>query len=109
MEITRGSVYWIDLNPTQGSEIQKVRPCVVVGVNPINRERKTVVVIPLSTAGNIRPPLTIQVTCDQKQALAVIDQIRAVDKSRFKEKLCELSLEEMEDIKEAMRVVLGIE
>ena len=109
MEITRGSVYWIDLNPTQGSEIQKIRPCVVVGINPINQERKTVVVIPLSTAGKARPPLTIQVRCQDTEAIAVIDQIRAVDKSRLKGKLSELSLEEMESIKKALTVVLGIE
>ena len=30
-KLKRGNVYWVNLNPTQGSEIKKVRPCVLVG------------------------------------------------------------------------------
>ncbi len=32
----RGDIYWVNLEPTQGSEIRKKRPCVVVGATPIN-------------------------------------------------------------------------
>ena len=46
----RGDIYWVDLNPTTGSEINKQRPCVLVGATPINQARHTVVVVPLSTS-----------------------------------------------------------
>ena len=39
-------VYWVDLNPTVGAEIQKIRPCVVVSPNELNRYLATVIIIP---------------------------------------------------------------
>jgi mRNA interferase MazF len=77
----RGDLFWVNLDPTIGSEIRKKRPCVLVGANPINKARRTVVVVPLSTAADARPPLTIQVEAFGRRAIAVCDQIRAVDKS----------------------------
>jgi mRNA interferase MazF len=46
MEFDRGQVWWVRLDPTQGSEIQKTRPCVIVVVRPIARARRTLIVIP---------------------------------------------------------------
>jgi len=63
MEFDRGQVWWVTLDPTQGSEIQKTRPCVIVVVRPIARARRTLVVIPLTTHGTPRPPLVIPVQC----------------------------------------------
>jgi mRNA interferase MazF len=81
--MNRGDIFWVDLNPTKGSEINKQRPCVLVGATPINQARHTVVVIPLSSSPNVRPPLTIPVICLNKKVVAVCDQIRAVDKNRL--------------------------
>lgn len=108
MEIRRGSVYWIDLNPAKGSEIKKIRPCVTLGIDPINRARRTIVVIPLSTSGPEISPLVINVKCKNKNAFAVIDQIRAVDKSRFKKKMVDLSIEDIQNIEDGVRTVLGL-
>ena len=108
MQIKRGSVYWVDLDPTRGSEIKKERPCVVLGVDPINEARKTVVIIPLSKSAASRPPLVVSVTCGKEKAVAVIDQIRAVDKSRLTNKICDLTYDEMQAIEDGARVVLGL-
>lgn len=108
MQSKRGSVYWVDLDPARGSEIRKERPCVVLGVDPINEARRTVVVIPLSKSAVARPPLVVGVTCGQEKAVAVIDQIRAVDKSRLTNKICDLTYEEMQVIEDGVRAVLGL-
>ncbi len=79
----RGNVYWVNLDPTRGSEIRKKWPCVLVSATPINKARRTVVVVPLSTAASPRPPLVIAVQCLGKTAVAVCDRIRAVDKKRL--------------------------
>ena len=50
--IARGDIWWVSLDPTQGSEIKKTRPCVVLSHNTLNKLRKTVVVIPLSSAAS---------------------------------------------------------
>ncbi|MDY6952177.1 MAG: type II toxin-antitoxin system PemK/MazF family toxin, partial [Thermodesulfobacteriota bacterium] len=57
----RGDIWWVSLDPTQGSEIRKTRPCVVLTHNTINRLRRTVVVVPLSTAAKSHPPITVPV------------------------------------------------
>jgi mRNA interferase MazF len=53
--MSRGDVYWLNLHSTQGSEIQKRHPCVLIGATAINQARRTVMVIPLSTSATARP------------------------------------------------------
>ena len=84
LSLKRGDIYWVDLNPTVGSEIKKQRPCVLIGATPINQARRTVLVIPLSSPGMSRPPLAIEVECLGRKVIAVCDQLRAVDKSRVR-------------------------
>jgi mRNA interferase MazF len=104
--MNRGELYWVNLNPSQGSEIRKRRPCVLVGATPINQARRTVIVVPLSTSAKPRPPLTIPVQCLGRSVVAVCDQIRAVDKSRLLEPAGSLSKEDMEAIEDGLRQVL---
>ena len=104
--MNRGNVYWIDLNPTTGSEINKLRPCVLVGATPINQARSTVVVVPLSTSAKARPPVTISVSCLGKQVTAVCDQIRTVDKSRLKKSAGPLSAKDLKALDDGLRQVL---
>jgi mRNA interferase MazF len=110
MELTlkRGDIYWVNLDPTIGSEIKKKRPCVLIGATPINQARRTVVVVPLSSAGKPRPPLTIEVECLGKKGVAVCDQIRAVDKSRLLNKIGELKKEELLQLENGLRQVLTL-
>ncbi len=108
MNLKRGDVYWVNLDPVQGSEIRKMRPCVVVGATPINQARRTVIIVPLSTAGKPRPPIVVPVTCLGKQAAAVCDQIRAVDKARFVKEAGSLSKEDMAALDAGLRQVLSI-
>jgi len=87
MTLRRGEIWWVSLDPTQGAEIRKTRPCLVLTTNTMNRLRQTVVVVPLSTAAQAHPPITVPVTCQGQAAVAVIDQIRAVAKHRLQSKI----------------------
>lgn len=104
----RGDIYWVNLDPTVGSEIQKKRPCVLIGATPINEARRTVVVVPLSSVGISRPPLTVPVQCMGKQVVAVCDQIRAVDKSRLIDKAGSLTKEDLSELENGLRQVLAL-
>lgn len=106
--MNRGDVYWVDLNPTKGSEINKKRPCVIVSATPINRARNTVIVVPLSTAARVRPPIIIHVECLGKKVAAVCDQIRTVDKSRLVQAAGNLSLKDMDTLDESLRQILTL-
>jgi mRNA interferase MazF len=106
--LDRGNVFWVNLDPTQGSEIAKLRPCVLVGATPINKARRTVVVVPLSTGGKPRPPLAVLVRCLSKDVIAVCDQIRAIDKKRLVKTAGALSAEDLAAVDEGLRQVLSI-
>jgi mRNA interferase MazF len=108
MNLLRGEIWWVDLNPTRGSEISKQRPCVILSVDALNQRRKTVVVVPLSTAPTAWPPLTVAVASGGRAAVAVMDQIRATAKQRFGNRIGTLSGAEMEAIEEGLREILGM-
>lgn len=102
----RGEIWWVRLDPTEGSEIRKTRPCLVLTADTLNRFRRTVVVIPYSTVAAAHPPITIRVTCQGKPAVAVIDQVRAVAKERLVERIEVAPVDQLAAVMEALTVVL---
>jgi mRNA interferase MazF len=102
----RGEIWWVRLDPTEGSEIRKTRPCLVLTADTLNRLRRTVVVIPYSTVAAAHPPITIRVTCQGKPAVAVIDQVRAIAKERLVERIEVAPEEQLAAVTEALAVVL---
>ena len=108
-KLRRGSVRWVNLDSTQGPEIKKIRPCVLVAATPINQARRTVLVVPLSSSGNPQhPPITVKVSCMGKNALAVCDRLRAVDKTRLTGWIEEMDQEFLYSIGKALQQVLSL-
>ncbi len=83
--IIRFQVWLISLNPTKGKEINKTRPCVVISPNEM-AALSTVLVAPMTTKG-FDFPCRIKCKFKNKNSLILLDQIRAVDKTRFIKKL----------------------
>lgn len=106
--MNRGDMYWVNLDPTMGSEIKKKRPCLILSVNPINRARKTLIVVPLSTSAIVRFPIVMPVICDGKDVTIVCDQIRTVDKSRLGSKIGEVDKKQLKDIEKSIKIILGL-
>ena len=96
------------LDPTLGSEIAKTRPCLIVSTDVINERRRTVVVVPLSTSPQASRPLLVPVRTAGRDAVAVIDQIRAVSKQRLDQRLGELSAQHLNDVEQALRHILEL-
>ena len=86
MVANRFDVYLINLDPTVGSEIQKIRPCLIISPDEMNRHIRTVIVAPMTTAGK-EYPTRVSCTFKKKKGQIVIDQIRTIDKSRLIKKL----------------------
>ena len=80
--VTRGEVWLAALDPTVGSEIQKTRPCVVISPPELNDDLRTVIVAPMTT-GSHPAPFRVPVIFQRKSGLIVLDQIRALDKTRL--------------------------
>lgn len=90
-----------------GSDINTLRPYVLVGATPINLARHTVVVVPLSISAAAKPPITITVSCMDKTVTAICNQIRTVDKSRIKNQAGCLSLTDLSKLDDVLRQVLS--
>jgi mRNA interferase MazF len=106
--MNRGEVYWVNFDPQLGSEIQKRRPAVVLSRQPFNRKRHTVVVVPLFRAHTLTEwPLLVAVR-STGPAVAVIDQLKAADKTRFGARIGKLADQEMSDISDAVAFLLDL-
>lgn len=86
MVIKRFDVYLVNLDPTVGSEIHKVRPCLVISPDEMNQHIATVIVAPMTTKGR-KYPTRVFCTFQGKDGQVVLDQIRTIDKSRLVQKL----------------------
>ncbi len=84
--VKRGEIWLVNLDPTVGSEIRKTRPCVVVSPAEMHNHLRTVLVAPMTTAGR-EAPFRIEVTHGGRQGLILLDQVRAVDKTRLAKRL----------------------
>jgi mRNA interferase MazF len=108
MTVLRGDIWWVSLDPTQGAEIQKTRPCLVLTSNVLNRFRQTVVVVPFSTSARSHPPISVAATCQGKPAVVIIDQIRAVSRHRLKSKIETASNATLRAITKAVEEILEL-
>ena len=84
-QVSRFEIWQVRLDPTQAAEIKKTRPCVVLSPNEMSN-LKTAIVAPMTTKG-FDYPTRIKFTFQAKRDFIVLDQIRAVDKSRLIQKL----------------------
>jgi mRNA interferase MazF len=78
----RGAVYWVDLDPTRGSEIQKTRPCVIISPDELNAHLRTVMIAPV-TSGGRRYPWRVECRIEQRRGRVALDQLRTVDRERL--------------------------
>jgi mRNA interferase MazF len=106
--IRRGDIWWVNLDPAQGSEIRKTRPAVVITADALNRARRTVVIVPLSTGPAPRPPIVVATPSAGPNSVAVCDQLRAVDQRRLRRTSGRLSAADLRIIEEGVRRVLEL-
>ena len=86
MVVNRFDVCLISLDPTVGSEIKKIRPCLIISPNEMNHNIRTIIVAPMTTAGKDYPT-RVRCTFKRKKGQIVLDQIRTIDKTRIIKKL----------------------
>jgi mRNA interferase MazF len=96
------------MDPARGGEIRKTRPAAILSVDPVNRARSTVVLVPLSTGPKPRPPLVVATPSVGGQSVAICDQVRALDKSRLSTRIGNLSPSDLRAIEAGVRTVLGL-
>jgi len=79
---SRFDVFLVRLDPTEGREIRKTRPCLVISPDEMNRHIDTVIIAPMTTKGRAYPT-RVPLRFKGKNGQIVLDQIRTVDKTRL--------------------------
>lgn len=101
--IKKGEIYLADLNPVKGHEQAGYRPVLVLQNNILNKNLKTVVIAPVTTNLKAKGFLTTyflekKISNLKFDSIALLFQIRTIDKSRLKRKISLLPPDEMKNI-----------
>ncbi|MFY9904890.1 MAG: type II toxin-antitoxin system PemK/MazF family toxin [Terriglobales bacterium] len=93
----RDEVWLVLLDPTQGAEIQKTRPCLIISPHEMNEYLRTVIIAPMTTV--TRPyPTRIAVRFQGKRGQVALDQLRAVDRQRLVKMLGAVSAKTAQEV-----------
>lgn len=103
----RGEIYWVCLDPSQGSEMSKTRPCVIVSRDELNAALPIVVVCPLTSTLRPKWRTRLQVRCVGRKADVCTEQIRTVSKARLAGHVGTLSKTEMAALRSLLAEVYG--
>lgn len=103
----RSEVDWARLDPVEGSEYGKTRPCVIVSLDALNAALPTVVVCPLTTVPRPSWRSRLQVTVAGKRADICADQIRTISKTRLEKRMGTLSKRDAEALHRLLGEMYG--
>ena len=108
--MNRGEVYWVDLEPSLGSEADKRRPCVVVSRDASNRAAATVTVVAVTS--NVRRVYPFDVYLENvldRPSKVQANQVRTISKERLLgPPVARLSDELMRQVDAALRLHLEL-
>jgi mRNA interferase MazF len=110
----RGEIYLTALDPTVGHEIHKTRPALVIQNDTSNRYGATTIVAPITS--KVRLPLSpVHVLLEANAStgldvpsVAVMTQIRAVDRQRLIRRLGQADALTMAEVDRAVQIALGV-
>jgi mRNA interferase MazF len=109
----QGEIWLVDLNPTVGAEMQKIRPALIVNVNGLGK-LPLKIIVPVTDwkeRYDIAPWMLkiIPSVANGLNKESAIDcfQIRCVAQERLIKKTGYITLDEMEEIKSKIAIVIG--
>lgn len=113
LNIRRGDIYYADLRPVIGSEQGGVRPVLVIQNDMGNKYSPTVIVAAITSKLNkAKLPTHVELASDRygivKDSVILLEQVRTIDKSRLKERVCHLDTEALLKINKALLVSLDL-
>ncbi len=104
----RGEVWWVNFEPSVGSETRKIRPSVIVRSNSANTHLNRVQVVPLTSNTGKCYPSKAAVVFNNSENKAMTDQIATVDKQRLQSLAGSISNKDMKQVERAIKAQLGL-
>ena len=109
--ISRGDIYYADLNPVVGCEQGGIRPVLILQNNIGNRHSPTTIVCAIT--GKPKKPLPTHAAIAgvgrlPRESFALLEQIRTIDRIRLRGWIGKLDAQEMEEINQALSISVGL-
>jgi mRNA interferase MazF len=104
----RGDIFWVTLDPTIGSEIQKTRPAVIVSNDYQNQYSTLVIIAPITSKMNKMLPFDVPVEIAGKKGRILLDQVRPIDKKRLSKQMALCEQKTMQLIDAALKIVFDL-
>ena len=103
----RGDIFWVKLDPAQGTQIRKTRPAVIISNDSCNKYGARVIVLPVTSNVESLFPGETRIQIEGQPARVLGDQMRSLDKSRLGARIGTLSPAELLAVEEAVLITLG--
>lgn len=103
-----GEIYWVELDPARVGETQKTRPGLIVSNDVGNEVSNVLMIAPITSKTQNVYPFEVEIVLDGKPAKIMLNQCRALDKSRVKKKISEVDFQTMQSVTEAIKIVFAI-
>lgn len=113
MNLDRGTVVLIELNPTVGHEQRGVRPCIAVSDPAVNTDQcfPLIAVVPVTGTpgeGSLYPALSPGKSGLTKTSYALVDHLRSIDKRRIRRVFGGVAKDELAAIDQGLQLFLGL-
>lgn len=113
MNLDRGSVVLVGLDPTVGYEQRGLRPCIAVSDPAVNADQRfpLIAIVPVTGTpgeGALYPELSPGESGLTKTSYALIDHIRSVDKRRIRRLFGRVAADELAAIDQGLELFLGL-
>jgi len=114
MKIKQYEIWVADLNPRIGTETGKIRPVLVVQTDLLNKVHPSTLICPITSKVQneselLRVHLKKGVSGMNENCDIMIDQLRAIDNSRLRNKIGVLTKDSIEKVKENLKIILDLE
>ncbi len=99
INIYQYEIFWVNLEPSVGGEMKKIRPYVIISPSDMNKGLATVVVVPLTNT--VKDYLPFRITIRHKDVMGqmALDHIKSVDKTRLRDKIGKLNVLDIAQLK----------
>lgn len=104
----RGEIYWVEFDPSLGKETQKTRPGLIVSNDIGNEVSDIIMIAPITSKIDRLYPVEVKITVSGKEGKIMLNQCKAIDKSRLKSKMGSVDSEAMKSVEEAIKIVFAL-
>jgi len=113
VNLDRGTVVLVGLDPTVGHEQRGQRPCIAISDPAVNADQRfpLIAIVPVTgTAGEgaLYPKLSPGKSGLKKESYALIDQVRSIDKRRIRRVFGQVKGNELDAIDQGLELFLGL-